>query len=562
MRVGLIGKLTQILLLALVFASSQIVAQERCFSPENPQKIIKSIESPQKKIAENKKLRTELLKMVKTQEDANRKAVENWETDKKFDAEAKQIGRTNALRLCGILSENGWLTKESVGDDGFQAILYLFRNTRDLQFQREFLPVLAAAAQKGLIAKENLASLIDKIRLASGLTQIFGTQTAVRDEIAYLFPLENDERVDEWRKIYEMPPLKVFFKEMETFYQTPVVKIPRPPVSPKFVNNSEENVSKSEAELIPGLEDQEEEILRVDTKLVNLNVRVLNRDTTKTAENLNLQKEDFELFENGQKQEISFFSTTDAAFDLVLMLDLSGSTSDKQSVIEKSARRFIEVARPIDRIAVVAFTHKTEIIADFTSDKTLLYQKIKNIKGDGGSKIWDAVEFTYKNVLKPQKPENRRSAMILLTDGIDNSLTQNASYIFSIGNEESRKAALPSEITFNDLLETIRQNDTTIFPIYVDDEYLSDAWSKKAYRQARRTLALFADESGGGYYTVRKLKDLKGVYEQIINDLNKVYSLGYEPENAVRDGSWREIMVKIKNHSNLSARTKSGYYAK
>src|SRR5687768_12576356 len=122
MRVGLIGKLTQILLSVLVFASSQIVAQERCFSPENTQKIIKSIESPQKKIAENKKLHTELLKMVKTQEDANRKAVENWETDKKFDAEAKQIGRKNALRLCGILSENGWLTKESIGDEGFQAI--------------------------------------------------------------------------------------------------------------------------------------------------------------------------------------------------------------------------------------------------------------------------------------------------------------------------------------------------------------------------------------------------------------------------------------------------------
>ena len=562
MKVDLIGKLAQILFLVSVFASSQIVAQEICFSPENTQKIIKSIESPQKQIAENKKLRSELLEMVKTQEQANRKAVENWEKDKKFDAEARQIGRENALRLCGILSENGWLTKEAVGDDGFQAILYLFRNTRDLQFQREFFPVMAAAAQKGLIAKENLASLIDKIRLASGLTQIFGTQTAVRDEIAYLFPLENDERVDEWRKIYEMPPLKTFFKEMETFYQTPVIKMPRPTVSPKSAQNSVENVSKSEADLIPGLETQEEEVLRVDTKLVNLNVRVLNRDATKTAENSNLQKEDFELFENGQKQEIAFFSTTDAAFDLVLLLDLSGSTADKQGVIEKSARRFIEAARPIDRIAVVAFTHKTEIIADFTSDKQLLYKKIRNIKGDGGSKIWDAVEFTYKNVLTPQKTENRRSAMILLTDGVDNSLIQNASYIFSIGNEESRNAALPSRITFNDLLETIRQNDTTIFPIYVDDEYMSDAWSKKAYRQARRTLAFFADESGGGYYTVRKLKDLNGVYEQIINDLNKVYSLGYEPQNAVRDGSWREITVKIKDQPNLNARTKSGYYAK
>ncbi len=553
--------LTQILfVVSVILLPSQIFSQDQCFSAENLNKIISSIDSP--RVEENKTIRRELLKMVENQEKANRKTVENWETDKKFDTEARQIGKENALRLCAILSENGWLTKESVEIDGFNAVLYLIRNTRNLQFQREFVPILSAAAKKGQIAKENLASLIDKIRLASGLTQIFGTQTAVRDEIAYLFPLENEERVDEWRKIYEMPPLKVFFKEMETFYQTPVIKMPRPIILPKSAQNSATNISKAEAELIPGLEDQEEEeVLIVESKLVNLNVRVLSTDT-KAAENLNLQKKDFELFENGRKQEISFFSTTDAAFDLVLMLDLSGSTADKQSVIEKSARRFIEVARPIDRIAIVAFTHKTEVIADFTNDKSLLYQKIKNIKGDGGSKIWDAVEFTYTNLLNRQKSENRRSAMILLTDGIDNSLIQNASYIFSIESEENRIAALPSLITFNDLLETIRQNDTTIFPIYVNDEYRTDAWSKKAYRQARRTLEIFADESGGGYYSVRKLKDLNGVYEQIINDLSKVYSLGYEPENAVRDGSWREISVKIKNQTTLNARTKSGYYAK
>ena len=81
------------------------------------------------------------------------------------------------------------------------------------------------------------------------------------------------------------------------------------------------------------------------------------------------------------------------------------------------------------------------------------------------------------------------------------------------------------------------------------------------YENARKTLALLAQESGGLYYTARKIEDLNGVYDQVINDLGKVYSLGYKPTNEKRDGSWRRVQIQIPNRADLSARSRPGYYA-
>ncbi|NJM52586.1 MAG: hypothetical protein HC846_03810 [Blastocatellia bacterium] len=81
-------------------------------------------------------------------------------------------------------------------------------------------------------------------------------------------------------------------------------------------------------------------------------------------------------------------------------------------------------------------------------------------------------------------------------------------------------------------------------------------------QKARQSLWLLAEETGGSAYQVRKIKDLSGVYEQIVNDLGKVYSVGYEPKNENRDGGWRNLSVKLKTRPDLIAKTRRGYYAK
>jgi VWFA-related protein len=172
------------------------------------------------------------------------------------------------------------------------------------------------------------------------------------------------------------------------------------------------------------------------------------------------------------------------------------------------------------------------------------------MEGAGGSHVWDAVKFALDNVLGPKTLERRR-AVVLMSDGVDGALVD-------LGPLYS------SKITFADLLEQVRQTDALIVPIYLDtQESFGDGntYMKAPYENARRTLNLLAEESGGSYYHARKLQDLDGVYEQVINDLGKVYGIGYKPTNATRDGSWRSVQVSIINRPDLVARTRPGYYA-
>ena len=119
-----------------------------------------------------------------------------------------------------------------------------------------------------------------------------------------------------------------------------------------------------------------------------------------------------------------------------------------------------------------------------------------------------------------------------------------------------------SQRTFAELLEQVRQTDALIVPIYMDtEENYGNAYMKAPYENARRALNLLAQESGGSYYHARKISDLEGVYEQVINDLGKVYSLGYKSTNSTRDSSWRWVQVSIINRPELVARTRPGYYA-
>jgi VWFA-related protein len=119
-----------------------------------------------------------------------------------------------------------------------------------------------------------------------------------------------------------------------------------------------------------------------------------------------------------------------------------------------------------------------------------------------------------------------------------------------------------SKTIFADLVQQVQQTDTLIVPIYLDTEGDDDnLFTKGPYENARRTLNLLAQESGGSYYHARKLEDLNGVYEQVINDLGKVYSLAYKPTNETRDSSWRSVEVSIINRKDLVARTRPGYYA-
>ncbi len=297
-------------------------------------------------------------------------------------------------------------------------------------------------------------------------------------------------------------------------------------------------------------QDDAIETIRVDTELVDLNVSVFARNGQFQIGEL--QQKDFKVFENGVEQEISFFASAAAPFDLVLLLDLSGSAVDKLDLLKKSAQRFVDASRPTDRVSIVTFTNEARIVSPLTLDREELRQRIRKIKKpEGGTKFWDALHFVLERVF--DKNGERRRAVVVMTDGVDNALPD-------VPGEGS-------EISYRQLLSTVREAEAIVLPIYLDTEadmIRENRWYdiKSSFEIARRQLALLAAESGSTLYSARKVEDLKGVYEQVIRDLGTVYSIGYRPTNKQRDGSWRAIKVQFVNRPELVARARRGYFAK
>ena len=288
--------------------------------------------------------------------------------------------------------------------------------------------------------------------------------------------------------------------------------------------------------------------VRIDSDLVDLNVSVLG-----LARNVAvplLDSKDFLVLEDGVPQEISFFAAADTPFDLVLLLDLSGSNSKNLKMIRNSAKKFVDAARDIDRIALVTFTHQPALYSSFSLDRRKLKKTIDEMdEASGGTNFWDAMNYVLTDLI-PQGAR-RRSAVVVMTDGIDNALPD-------IPGDGSR-------VPFEGLLAKIRNSETIVFPIYLDNEEDNVKRfhvPRAAYAQAREQLGSIASTCGTPMYRAARLNDLDEVYEQVVRDLSTVYSIGYRPTNRTLDGKWRSVQVQLTNRSDLFARTKRGYYAK
>lgn len=291
------------------------------------------------------------------------------------------------------------------------------------------------------------------------------------------------------------------------------------------------------------------ETIRVDSDLVDLRVSVVRLNPSNPVSAL--QQKDFLVLEDGKPQEIVFFAGDDAPFDLLLLLDLSGSSSAKIKLIRNSARRFVESTRTMDRVAIVTFTDTIEIVAGLTWDRELLKDAIEEIqKPLGGTNFWDSLLYAMTTVISSQKSP-RRSAIVVMTDGVDNALPD----VFGAG----------SRTTFAELMDRVGRSDILVFPIYLDTEAEAVKRSRvprEAYALARSQLAELAATSGTKMYRANKLKDLDLVYDQVIRDLSMVYSVGYKPSNTRRDGKWRSVGVQLIGRQELTATTKRGYFAK
>ena len=531
--------------LAVLFLISGSLATQAqtCLTSDDVKQMLARVNTP---AAFDKKLKEELLKMAIKERELLVEVVEKDQTKQGDQEKLHKLYEEHIVKLCQIMKTRGWPTTTMVERDGVFAAFFILKNGGSFEFLRDLLPVIVAVIKTDPVQKSEFAGLFDRLRVSAGMKQLFGTQVVSMGGFLVLYPIEDEARVDARREEYGLVPLNQHIRNVEHIYGKPLVKARQAPTS-QLSKQLADSVAKAiDSAQLGANEVDPGDVIKVETNLVSLNVSVFNSKLKMFVGSLT--KDDFRVLENNQPQDVTYFASTDVPFDLVLLIDLSGSTSMKRDLIKKSTLRFIEAARPTDRLALVTFSDSANVLSPLTLDRTTLATSVNNMEGSGGSRVWDALNFAM-DLLGP-KSTDRRRAVVLMSDGADGALLRFSS-------------ETGSKITFADLLERVRQSDTLIVPIYLDTETgLSVVRPvKEQYENARRTLNLLADESGGSYYQAKKISDLDGVYEQVINDLGKVYSLGYKPANAARDGNWRWVQVSILNRPDLVARTRPGYYA-
>ncbi|HEX7331731.1 MAG TPA: VWA domain-containing protein [Pyrinomonadaceae bacterium] len=322
-----------------------------------------------------------------------------------------------------------------------------------------------------------------------------------------------------------------------------------PPKQPELVGtNNPKPSAGTPAEAVNNDEITEGDVIRVDSQLVTLNISVIDRGTNRGL--LGLNQSDFKLFEDGQEQRIVQFESSSAPFDLMLLIDLSGSTREVVKLIRAAAIRFVEAARPADRIGVIIFAGEPRVVSSLTADRELLRQRIETIDtARGDTKLYDATNFAMEEVLKESK-KSRRTAIVLMSDGLDGTIPGVS------GQQGSRQ-------TYPETLRNIQEFDGVLYTLWLNTEY--EAMSPldtqpEAFDAGHDRMKEMADAGGGVFYEVERLTDLAGAYEQVVADLGTMYSLAYRPSNSTRDGRWRAIRIGV-NRTNAVPRGKRGYYA-
>jgi VWFA-related protein len=302
----------------------------------------------------------------------------------------------------------------------------------------------------------------------------------------------------------------------------------------------------------------EEHAIRLEAQLVNLNVKAVDRGGNPLPA---LGKRDFQVFEDGIEQDIFYFEPVNAPINLVLLLDLSGSTRENRKVMIETAKRFIDSLGPGDRVAIAGFTSDFTVVADFTSNKNRLKNAVENVKKiQGGTAFYDAMWATFDLL---ERVKDSREAIVVLTDGVDNSLQ-----------------AEPDDPkhSFDELLARVAEEDATIYPIYLsqeedrllkirNDPTQPARWLERVERRlkphviAHRQIEQLAEESAGRVFVAQGENELGGVYERVAAELRLIYTLAYAPKNDARDGTYRKIKVGVK-HEGAVVKTRRGYFAK
>jgi Ca-activated chloride channel family protein len=271
---------------------------------------------------------------------------------------------------------------------------------------------------------------------------------------------------------------------------------------------------------------------RSGIELVSLNVTVT--DGTKYV--TGLEQDDFEVFEDGAKQTLSFFSHVQQPIALAILLDTSNSMEDKLATAQEAATGFVRRMKKDDVIEVIEFNSQVRVPQPFTNDMNALERAIRATTVNGSTSLYNAIYVSLR-ALKDERAKNaeeiRRQAIVVLSDGDDTS----------------------SVIEYDDVLDLAKRSETAIYAIGLRQQETG----RGKFKEAEFVLRQLSQETGGRVFFPTSVGELPKIYEQISEELASQYSMAYSSKNPMRNGAWRRIDIRVTKPG-LTARTRRGYY--
>lgn len=307
---------------------------------------------------------------------------------------------------------------------------------------------------------------------------------------------------------------------------------------------------------------QDDDPIRIDSANVRMNIGVVDRTGRPIV---NLRQENFAIYEDGVKQDISYFETNTAPFSVVMLLDMSGSTKSFRQNIKLSAMRFLDALGPNDRLSVIEFHDRIRVLNNFTTDRRRALHSINVANGIGKTDLYGAIDFSIDRLAKEKSV---RKAIVILTDGVDTE-SQNADReMLSKLSEEQMATAIDPESNprLNKMLDRSHDLGVTIYPLALptgDPARLADPTTLQVsmFKASRDRLQIIANRTGGTLNTIIRLEEMGRLYAEVAADLRTLYTIEYTSTNTTRDGKWRAIKVET-SVPDLVARSRQGYYAR
>ena len=263
------------------------------------------------------------------------------------------------------------------------------------------------------------------------------------------------------------------------------------------------------------------------TSIVPVLATVLDKEGRLVAD---LTQEDFTITDNGKPQDIVFFQNDVQPFTAVVMMDFSFSMNANLKLLKAAAEQFILRLLPDDRAQVGAFSDKIMFSGTFTSDRDDLVGALDDLQFGNPTRLYDAIDASI-DMLDDAKG---RKVVLVFTDGDDTA----------------------SRIGFGDVLQKARDKEVMVYSIGLQSEFFNGARMQRS--RPDRSLRRLSDETGGGYFELKKTDELAPTFTRVAQELHSLYALGFTP--SLLDGKEHKLELRVKAGT-MTARARRSYIA-